>query len=272
MQKIFYQSSLPRAGSTLLQNILAQNPDIYATPTSGVLELIFAARNNYTNSSEFKAQDADLMRKGFQAFCHNGMKAYYEAITDKKYIVDKSRGWGIHYDFLNFINPEPKIICMVRDLRDIFASMEKNYRKHPDKAQAILDWSKMQGTTVPKRIDIWAQSPPVGMAIERLGEIFRLGINEKMLFVRFEDLCLYPDSELIRIYEYLGIPHFKHNFDNVEQVTKEDDEVYGTFGDHTIRTKVEPVPSKARQLLGKDVTDWIWNTYRWYFDEFKYIK
>lgn len=272
MEKIFYQSSLPRAGSTLLQNILAQNPDIYATPTSGVLELIFAARANYTNSLEFKAQDADLMRKGFQAFCHEGMKGYYNAITDRKYVIDKSRGWGIHYDFLNFINPEPKIICMVRDLRDIFASMEKNYRKNPDKVDAILDWSKMQGTTVPKRIDIWAQSPPVGMAIERLGEMFRLGINEKVLFVKFEDLCLYPDSELIRIYEYLGIPHFKHNFDNVEQVTKEDDEVYGAFGDHNIRMKVEPVPSKARQLLGKDVVDWIWNTYKWYFDQFKYTK
>ena len=63
MDKIFYQSSLPRAGSTLLQNILAQNPDIYATPTSGVLELIFGARANYTNSAEFKAQDAETMKK-----------------------------------------------------------------------------------------------------------------------------------------------------------------------------------------------------------------
>lgn len=272
MEKIFYQSSLPRAGSTLLQNILAQNPDIYATPTSGVLELIFAARSNYSSSPEFKAQDAELMRKGFQAFCHEGMKGYYNAITDKKYVVDKSRGWGIHYDFLNFVNPEPKIICMVRDLRDIFASMEKNYRKNPDKVDGILDWSRMQGTTVPKRIDIWAQNPPVGMAIERLSEIFRMGINEKMLFVKFEDLCLRPESELIRIYEYLNIPYFKHDFDNVEQVTKEDDEVYGAFGDHNIRMKVEPVPSKAKQLLGKDVVDWIWTNYKWYFDQFKYTK
>ena len=169
MEKIFYQSSLPRAGSTLLQNILAQNPDIYATPTSGVLELVFAARANYTDSPEFKAQDPELMKTAFQAFCKHGMDAYYSAITDKKYVVDKSRGWGIHYDFLNFINPDPKIICMVRDLRDVFASMEKNYRKNPDKQDGILDWSKMQGTTVPKRIDIWAQNPPVGMAIQRLG-------------------------------------------------------------------------------------------------------
>jgi len=272
MEKIFYQSSLPRAGSTLLQNILAQNPDIYATPTSGVLELVFAARSNYTNSPEFKAQDSELMKTAFQGFCREGMKGYYNSITDKKYVVDKSRGWGIHYDFLSFISAEPKIICMVRDLRDIFASMEKNFRKNPEKQDSILDWSKMQGTTVPKRIDIWATNPPVGMAIERLGEVFRQGISDKMLFVKFEDLCLYPESQMTRIYEYLGIPHFKHDFDNIDQVTKEDDEVYGAFGDHVIRTKLEPVSSQAKQLLGKDVTDWIWNNYKWFFDQFRYTK
>lgn len=273
MEKIFYQSSLPRAGSTLLQNILAQNPDVYATPTSGVLELIFGARANYTTSAEFKAQDAELMKKGWQGFAKAGMNAFYNAITDKKYVVDKSRGWGIHYDFLQFVREEdPKIICMVRDLRDVFASMENNFRKNPDKQSDILDWTKGQGTTVPKRIDIWASQPPVGLAIERLSEIFRMGYNSKMLFVRFEDLCLYPDTEMQRIYQYLGIPFHQHDFDNIEQVTKEDDEVYGTFGDHVIRTKLEPVPSKAKQLLGTDVTDWIWKNYEWFFKQFRYTK
>jgi sulfotransferase len=161
---------------------------------------------------------------------------------------------------------------MVRDLRDIFASMEKNYRKNPDKQDPILNWASMQGTTVPKRIDIWAQNPPVGMAIERLGEIFRMGIDSKMLFVKFEDLCLYPEQQMHKIYTYLDIPFYSHDFDNIEQVTKEDDEVYGAFGDHVIRTKLEPVPSKAKQLLGRDVTDWIYNTYKWYFDQFGYKK
>jgi sulfotransferase len=273
MEKIFYQSSLPRSGSTLLQNILAQNPDIYATPTSGVLELIFAARANYTTSPEFKAQDEELMKTGYKAFCKEGMDAFYNAITDKKYVMDKSRGWGIHYDFLKFVRgDEPKIICMVRDLRDIFASMENNFRKHPEKQSDILDWSKGQGTTVPKRIDIWSQQPPVGLAIERLSEIYRTGLDKHMLFIRFEDLCLYPENTMLRIYKYLDIPAFEHDFDNIEQVTKEDDEVYGAFGDHVIRKKLQPVPSKAKQLLGKDVTDWIFENYRWFFDKFRYTK
>ena len=272
MERLFFQSSLPRAGSTLLQNIIAQNPDFYATPTSGVLELVFAARGNYTDSPEFKAQDADLMRTGFLSFCRNGMDGYYNAITDKKYVIDKSRGWGIHYDFLNLIYPNPKIVVMVRDLRDIFASMEKNYRKNPDKADPILNWAQMSGTTVPKRIDIWAQSQPVGLAIERLQELFRLGTDSKVLFVKFEDLCLYPETTMTKIYQYLEVPYYEHDFDNIQQITKEDDEVYGVFGDHEIRTKLAPVPSRAKTILGKDVTDWIWNNYPWFFQQFRYTK
>ena len=273
MEKLFFQSSLPRSGSTLLQNIFAQNPDFYATPTSGVLELIYGARMNYTNSPEFTAQDKDLMKAGFLAFCKQGMDAFYNAITEKKYVIDKSRGWGIHYDFLKSVRGEdPKIICMVRDLRDVFASMENNFRKNPEKAQDIIDWAKMSGTSVPKRIDIWAQSQPVGLAIERLQEVIRFGNDAKILFVKYEDLCLRPESEMIRIYNYLEIPFFKHDFDNIEQVTKEDDEVYGAFGDHVIRQKLSLTPSKAKALLGREVCDWIHNNYRWFFDYFKYAK
>ena len=272
MEKLFFQSSLPRAGSTLLQNIMAQNPDIYATPTSGVLELIFAARANYSNGAEFKAQDAELMQKGFIGFCKEGMRGYYEGITDRKYIIDKSRGWGIHYDFLNMVYPEPKIVCMVRDLRDVYCSMEKNYRKHPDKANPVLDWSKMQGTTVPKRIDVWANGVPVGLAIERLGEIIRTGTDKHILFVKYEDLCMYPDTEMTRIYKHLDIPYFQHDFDNIEQVTKEDDEVYGVFGDHLIRQKLEPMQSQAKKILGADVCDWVYNNYKWFYDRFGYKK
>ena len=90
-KKIFFQSSLPRAGSTLLQNIIGQNPEFYVTPTSGVLELVYAARNNYTNSPEFKAQNSELMKKGFANFCNSGINGFFNAITDKPYVIDTSR-------------------------------------------------------------------------------------------------------------------------------------------------------------------------------------
>ena len=273
MERLLFQSSLPRSGSTLLQNIFAQNPDIYATPTSGVLELLYGARANYTNSPEFKAQDSEIMRKAYLAFCKKGMVGYYESITDQKYVIDKSRGWFAHFDYLkNILNEDPKIICIVRDLRDVFCSMEKNFRKTPEKSNSILDWSKMSGTSVPKRVDIWSQNPPIGIAIERLSELIRTGLDSKVHFIKYEDLCLRPEMEMQRAYHYLGIPDYSHDFNHIEQVTKEDDEVYGAFGDHKIRRELTLTPSTANKILGKDVTEWIYNNYRWFFDYFKYSK
>lgn len=271
-KKIFFQSSLPRAGSTLLQNIIGQNPNFYVTPTSGVLELAYAVRGNYSTSPEFKAQDTDLMEKGYKAYLTKAFPAFYDAITDKPYVMDKSRGWGVHYDFLNFFYPNPKIVVMVRDLRDIFCSMEKNFRKNQHLNSPLVNHADMTGTTTPKRVDIWAQSQPVGLAVERLAEIVRQNLDKNMLFVRFEDLCLYPETEMTRIYQFLDVPYFEHDFDNIEQITVEDDEVYGIFGDHKIKTKLELPPSSAKKVLGIDVTDWIFNNYKWFFDRFNYKK
>jgi len=269
--KIFYQSSMPRAGSTLLQNILAQHHGFYVTPTSGLLELVFGARLNYTNSPEFKAQDATAMKKAFLAFNRAGMEAYFKALTDKPYVVDKSRGWGVHFDLLSLIfGEEPKIICMVRDLRQILASIEKKYRQNPDKYRPIEQHANLSGTTTLKRAMIHLQSTPVGLSLDRLVEIHQRGWQTKILFLRFEDLTAQPAQTLQKVYQYLGIPDFKHNFEAIAQVTREDDEVFGIPGLHEIRPKVEPIPNDYPSVLGRDVVRFVQSNYAWYFNLFGY--
>lgn len=270
MEKIFFQSSLPRAGSTLLQNILGQNPDFYVTPTSGVLELLFASRSNYTTDNAFKAQDPELMKKGWLNFCRQGIEGFFNGITDKKYVVDKSRGWGIHYNFLNSFYPNPKIVCMVRDLRSVYASMEKNFRKNQDKDSGIVNWAEMKGTTTAKRVDHWAQTPPIGIAVERLKQMIDEDIDKNILFIRFEDLTSNPESELNKVYDFFGVDRYQHDFNNVEQITQEDDTVHGIFGDHTIRKEVKPIPKSYNDYLGKELSQNIVNTYPWFYEYFNY--
>jgi sulfotransferase len=269
--RIFFQSSLPRSGSTLLQNIIAQNPDFYATPTSGALELIFGARLNYTNSLEFKAQDGDAMKKAFLAFSKAGLEAYFRALTDRPYVMDKSRGWGIHHDLLTMIlGEEPKIICMVRDLRQVVASMEKKFRQNPDKNRPIENHGNLTGTTTLKRALTFLQSPPVGLALDRLAEIHHRGWNKTMLFIRYEELTAQPKETLERLYSYLKLPSFEHNFETVVQVTREDDIVYGTSDLHSIRPKVEPLAKDYMEILGKDAVRLIQNNQSWFFKVFGY--
>lgn len=270
MQQLFFQSSLPRSGSTLLQNILAQNPDFYTTPTSPLADYVTVMRDVYTNNPNVNAQDEHQMKSAFKNICKRGIEGYFEALTDKKYVVDKSRVWMSDFDFLSFIrDEEPKILCTIRDLRDVFTSNEKNFRKNPHKSRA--NFGLGDANTLPKRIDVWASSNNfTGNAIDSLNDAIRVGLADKVLFVKYENLCLYPEKTLKRVYDYLGVTEFKHNFDYVEQITQEDDKLHGIFGDHKIRNNVELIPSNAKQILGQEVCDWIYNNYKWFFDYFGY--
>lgn len=268
---------MPRSGSTFLQCVLNTHPDIYAGGTDGCLELLFGSRFNFTNSPEFAAQDSKLMEKAFTAYCKSGIEAYCAALideTNKKHVVLKSRGWGIERPFLNAFYPDPKIICMVRDLKDIVCSFEKMYRENPLKNNGIRNYSTGEGTTVAKRVDIFMNPKnPTGMAVERVAEIINLGYDDKILFVKYEDFCLRPDTEMNRIYNYLGIKPYQHDWDNIPQTIKEDDRAYGVSSDlHTIRPKLEMKPSDAKAILGSHVCNWLYDSYKWYYDKFGYKK
>jgi sulfotransferase len=159
---------------------------------------------------------------------------------------------------------------MVRNLPDIFASLEMLFRNNHHRSSPIIDNANMQGTTTPKRVDIWTNNPPLGLSLDRLSEVIRQGIDKKMLFIKYESLCLYPELELNRIYEYLELPPCTLNFDHIPQTTIEDDEVYGISGLHIIRPKLEMQQSKALSVLGQDVHNWIMSNFMWYHEYFGY--
>jgi sulfotransferase len=270
ISKIFYNSSLPRSGSTLIQNILAQNPDIYTTPTSGLYEMLAACRTIFTDGLEFKAQDKTQMELGFKSFLKSGLYGFYEPLTDRKYVVDKCRGWGSEWEFINAFDPDPKIICMVRDIRAIYSSLEKKYRKNPLTDHHIANWGDLTGTTTDKRISVWSNNPPIGPSMDRLYQVLVQGLHRNILFVKFEELCASPESQMHRIYEYLELPYFNHDFENIEQFTREDDKWYGVFGDHMIRHKLGPVRDDFRDVLGHNACRIIEDNYKWFFNDFDY--
>ena len=84
-QKIFFNSTLPRSGSTLLQNIMGQNPEFHVTPTSGLIDLMLGARIGYNQNHESKAGDTEMWKEGFYNFCKEGIKAYVSSQTTKPY-------------------------------------------------------------------------------------------------------------------------------------------------------------------------------------------
>jgi sulfotransferase len=251
MRTHYYISGLPRAGSTLLCNILAQNPKFYVSPaTSGCHDVLFNIRNQWDKLIEHQAEgiNYDQLRRVMVAT----LDSYHN--TDKDIIIDKGRGWLSLIEMVEFIKGGPaKFIVPVRDVSEILASFEQLWRKSTGQSQWAFeqaDYFKAQ--TLDGRCDIWAsQGQPIGLAYNRLKDAIARGYSKSMLFVEFDDLTQNPAPTMRRIYEFLGETPFEHNFVNVEQVTKEDDvNVHRIPGLHTIRPTVTPVPKKAFEILG----------------------
>lgn len=266
--KVFFQCSLPRVGSTIFQNIINQDSRFYASANNGLLGLVAAASDNYKNSPEFKAQEADLMKNAFSGFCKGSIHGFYNGITNKQYALDKSRGNFANYDLVNGFYPGAKIICFVRNIPDIFASLEKLYRSNQHKSNVITDHSVMRGTTTPKRVDIWVRSytPMMGY----LGKSIFDGTDKKMLFIKYESFCADPQAEMKRFYDYLELPPFDHNYEQIELTVQENEEYYEYTGLFNLRTKLEMKASDATAVLGTDVCNRLMETYKGYNEYFGY--
>ena len=80
----------------MLSNIVGQNPEFHVTPTSGLLDLPYTARSQFSRGEEFKAQNREEMERAFIGFCRGGLEGYASALTGKPWLLDKSRGffWG----------------------------------------------------------------------------------------------------------------------------------------------------------------------------------
>jgi len=249
LSKIHFISGLPRSGSTLLENILAQNPRFNATATSGILDIIFSVRNNWDDLIEFKACPND---EGKLRVMKGMLNAYHN--TDKV-AFDKSRGWCAYLELAEALIERPaKVLVPVRDVRDVVASFEMLWRKNASmrqfaqEKQAYFQWQTQDG-----RVKAWLDfGHPVGLAYNRIKDAVHRGFGDRMLFVKFNDLTERPEHTMKEIYEFLDEEYFEHNFDHVEQVTYEDDTIHGIKDLHTIRNKVEPVPSKWKEVLGAE--------------------
>lgn len=249
---IHFISGLPRSGSTLLCNLLNQNPEFGVTGTSGILGVVAQIRNTWNMSSELLASATDEQKMNVMK---GALQGYFKDF-EQEIVFDKSRGWTGYIEMAEKLIGDVKIVACVRDLTDILASFEKVYRKNsgtnifPQEKQFPVEWLTVEGRTgVMVRGD-----QPVGSAWSRLKDALQRGHENKIHLVEFVDLTTDPEGTLKKIYEFLAKPYYKgHDFNKVEQTIFENDLFHGMGKDlHTIKSKVKPVVSDARKVLGEE--------------------
>ncbi len=239
---IYCVAGLPRSGSTLLMNLLGQNPAHYVTPTSGLVELFVLVKNRWPEFIEFKAEGLGTVKPRVLGALRGLLRGYFAAeLAAGKTVFDKSRGWLQYIEPLEEALGRPvKVIVTVRDVRAIVASFEKIYRRRGVEYREPVDDAFFQCQTIEGRAEVLLNPKSVlGLTIARLRDALARGLGDRLVIVPYRALTTYPQETLSLLHLSLGLPPFSYDAENVTQLTREDDYFHG-MQLHTVQPRVNP--------------------------------
>lgn len=239
MKKIYFLSGLPRSGSTVLAGLLNQHPDIHASSTSGLLDMLVGTLTAWSSSMSVKAStmDKEEQEKEIQRILRSICEEKYAKI-DKSIILDKARGWASATNIptmATVLGHKPKIIATVRNIPDCVASMVRIAK--------------------PTDLHDFLHNNELVDHIKRAYQVLETGYQfapECILFVDYDDLINDPKTQLKRVHEFLELSEFdEYDFNNIDGsgLQERDEEVWEVKGLHDI----QPVLAKQHNQNAEDV-------------------
>jgi hypothetical protein len=230
MKDIFFLHGLPRAGNTVFGSIMNQNKDVAVTANSVCADIL---------GEIYSLQKTDIFKNfpdynSLQNVTKNVLNNYYQD-WNKKYIIDRAPwGYPINLKFLKLIKQDIKIIVLVRDVIEVLGS--------------FLDWSEKEPSSFVNQYAAKTREEKCDMLMNKDGQLVKELIGIKHLLdyqpkemyhiVDFKDLVKNTDETIDSVYNFLGIPKHKHDFNNIGQFKVNnmnyDDTIMGK-GLHTLK-------------------------------------
>jgi len=272
MQQLHYCLGLPRTASTLIMNILNENPRIFTTGSCGMPYFMDACQQRSNEVSEFIALDKDVLNKSYINFLRQGMRGWYEAMTDKPIVFSKSRIWSELLPHTFAIDPNSKYLVILRDLRDIICSFESLLWKYP---QVPYEYNGSPSYQQPfeTRMEMYCTDTLslLGRPLRYLPHLMEVANkNQNNFFIcKHEYFNEQPRETLEMIYQWLGEPNFEHDFDNIPKSDYyEHDTVYRSLVNHKTGTKLKKLEPRWPKVMTEEQSREVIDNNRWYYETF----
>jgi sulfotransferase len=267
-KKIIYVTGLPRSGSTLLCQLLGHHPDVYSTGHSSPLAHAIDNTRHSLSNDDFMLSQMD----GEFDLVYNRMRNAYRGLingwmteTDKPVVVEKNRGWLGMIQLMADLDPDFKMLVCIRDLGQIWGSIENQNRK-----TILIDTGDRMASLTPQgrgaRLfnEGGLVAVPLGAILAALNEL-PPNLRERVHFVRFDRLTHHTTKTMEEIFAFYDLP--KHEIDPAKLNVNagESDSYYRFKYPHKTYNSVhEPdihwVPEKVATSLK--------NQYQWYYETF----
>ena len=264
MPKFIGVTGLPRAGSTLLCQLLAQHPDIDCEGHSSPLcNTLLGIRRMVSDDSFFLSQLDNSFDRSYAhlASAMRGFLRGWRQDSQKKAVVDKNRAWLHAIELLLHIEPEARLIVCLRDLGQIYGSIEAQHQRTilVDFIDHLADFDRMGRADM-----LFAKDKAIGSPLISLHAVPDLPkkVQERLYFIRFEDMVERPAACLSHIYAWLGLAPFDIDPEHLSTGIRESDSHYHMKYTHQQATRIA---KPARHDIPPRIQAQIESACAWYY-------
>lgn len=250
MRNLYFVSGLPRSGTTLLCNILKQNPEIHSESVSTLCSLFGTINGNwirFDTSQEYPNLEA-------KKNCLKAILNHYHDYSKASTVFDKDRGWLAHINLLETVLEKPvKMIVCVRNPAEILTSFERLRRENPLFFTRVDNELREESSITSRAFYFASSGGPLGLAMNLIQDAVMSGYLDRLLFVDYGRFCSTPKSQLKRIYDFFELPSFEHDLNNIVQTEDYNYFATGYPNLHEVRSSIDKTTTNCVQYLGLDL-------------------
>jgi sulfotransferase len=250
-------TGLPRAGSTLVCQMLAQHPDIHCEGLSSPLcNTVLGIRRMISNDQFFLSQ-LDHSFESSYAHLSSAMQGFlrgWNRDCGRKVVVDKNRAWLHAVELLLQIEPSAKLIVCVRELGQVYGSIEAQHQRTilMDFIDHLADFDRAGRADM-----LFAKDKAIGAPLISLHAVPDLprAVQERLYFLRFEDLMEQPAQLMSQIFQWLELSPMQINPEKLVLMgPQESDSHYGMKFQHgqserLIKPKKHDIPPRIQAQI-----------------------
>ena len=261
-------AGLPRAGSTLLCQLLAEHPEVHCEGHSSPLCNALLMNRRSISDDSFMLSQLDVQFDATYGHLKTAMQGYlhgWYANCDKPTVVDKNRAWLHCIEFLLELDPDAKLLVSIRDLTQVYGSIEAQHQKTIllDFIDHLADFDRLG-----RADQLFAKDKAIGAPLSSIQAVQDLAqsVKDRIFFVRFEDLVAQPVETMAQIYKWLGLSQHTIDPKNLTVRPHESDSHFRHKYLHRqqgeiVAVRPHVIPPRAQELI-KKACAWY---YEWFY-------
>jgi len=263
-------AGLPRSGSTLLRSLLNQNPKIHIEPVSPIMELMYWNDHYFSDSEQYLAYPKP---KSAYKIVSSIIDNYYFDV-EKPVVIDHCRAWSNNVERIKtYITPNPKIICPVRDVVEVLASFIDMIHRNKDEVSFIDHYlidSNLEVNDDNRCHYLMSKEGIVEQALWAQSQAFIRGDDKYLLMVEYDDMVNSPQETMNRIYEFLEMDSYQHDFDNIDNTYRETEHQWNLKDMHSVRKRISKKSKNPEDVLSETILNKYKNLEYWKYSNHKY--